>query len=154
MIKVFVALLIFAINLHAISKNDVMGNWQAFGRTLNNGTETIEKEYLTLNRNQTFSLVLLVSVKKDEAFVKDLRIEVSGIWDSKDSTLVYVIKSINVPVAKEVYRISQNSLENLAANFKYKYESDAIHISTIKYMDRANMSVVSEKGRETKYKRY
>ena len=154
MIKTVITLLLLVINLHAVNQNDIMGNWQAFDRTLNNGTETIEKEYLSLNANHTFVIVILVSVKKDEAFVKDLRIEVSGTWDSRDNTLVYVIKTINVPAAKEVYLISQKSLENLAANFKYKYENDSIHISRIKYINGTTMSVVSEKGRETKYKRY
>ena len=154
MFKTVITLLLLAINLYAVNQNDIMGKWESISRTLNNGTETIEKEYLTLNANRTFVLVILVSVQKDDAFVKDLRIEVAGTWDSRDSTLVYVIKKINVPVAKEVYRISQQSLENLAANFKYKYENDAIHISRIQYIDRTNMNVIGEKGVETKYKRY
>ena len=154
MIKKVIILFLLAVNLHAVSPNDIMGNWQAFNRTLDNGTETIEKEYLSLNANRTFVLVILVSVQKDDAFVKDLRIEVTGTWDSRDNTLVYVIKKINVPTAKEVYRISKQSLDNLAENFKYKYENDAIHISRIKYIDRTNMNVIGEKGLETKYKRY
>jgi hypothetical protein len=154
MIKTVIALLLLLINLHAVNQSDIVGNWKAFGRALNNGTETIEKEYLRLNPNRTFVIVILVSVKKDESYVKDLRIEVSGTWDSRDDTLVYVIKKINIPTAKEVYLITQKSLENLAANFKYKYENDAIHIDKIKYIDRTTMSIVSERGKETKYKRY
>ena len=154
MFKTVITLFLLAINLHAVNQNDIMGKWESISRTLNNDTETIEKEYLTLNANRTFALVILVSVKKDEAYVKDLRIEVSGTWDSRDNTLVYVIKKINVPAAKEVYLISQQSLENLAANFKYKYENDAIHITRIKYIDRTNLNVIGEKGLETKYKRY
>lgn len=153
MIKAIIISLLLILELHAVNQNDIMGNWQAINRTLNNGTETIEKEYLTLNANRTFVLVILVSLKKNNSFVKDLRIEVSGNWDSRDNTLVYVIKSVNVPVAKEVYLISQQSLENLAANFKYKYENDAIHISKIKYMDGKNLTMIGEKGRETAYKR-
>lgn len=154
MIKAIIIFLLLILELHAVNQNDIMGNWQAINRTLNNGTETIEKEYLTLNANRTFVLVILVSLKKNDSFVKDLRIEVSGNWDSRDNTLVYVIKSVNVPVAKEVYLISQQSLENLAANFKYKYENDAIHIGKIKYMDGKNLTMIGEKGRETVYKRY
>jgi len=130
-----------------------MGNWQSFTRTLNNGTETTEKEYLTLNANHTFALVILVSLKKDEAFVKDLRIEITGNWESRDNMLVYVIKTVNVPAAKEVYLISQRSLENLAANFKYKYENDTIHMGKIKYADGTNLTIIGEKLRETKYQR-
>ena len=151
--KFIMIILLFAVELHAVNQNDLMGNWQAFTRTLNNGTETTEKEYLTLNTNQTFALVILVSLKKDEAFVKDLRIEIAGNWESRDNTLVYVIKTVNVPAAKEVYLISQESLENLAANFKYKYENDAIHMGKIKYADGTNLTIINEKLRETKYKR-
>jgi hypothetical protein len=142
-----------AVELHAINKNDIMGSWQSVTRTLNNGTETIEKEYLTFNANHTFTLVILVSLQKDEAYVKDLRIEVLGTWDSRDNMLVYVIKTVNVPAAKEVYLISQESLENLAANFKYKYENDNIHMSKIKYIDGTNLTVIGEKLRETSYRR-
>jgi len=151
--KFIIIILLFVLELHAVNQNDIMGNWRSTARTLNNGTETIEKEYLTLNANRTFSLIILVSVKKDQAYVKDLRIEVSGNWDSRDNTLVYVIKRVNVPAAKEVYLISQRSLENLAANFKDKYENDDIHISKINYTDSTNLTVINEKGRETSYRR-
>jgi len=153
MFKTVAILLLFLINLHAVNQNQIMGNWYADARTLNNGTETIEKEYLSLNTNHTFSLVILVSLQKDEAFIKDLRIEVSGTWDSRGNTLVYVIKMVNVPAAKEVYRISQESLENLAENFKYKYENDNIHIGKIEYIDSTNFTLIGEKLRETKYQR-
>jgi hypothetical protein len=142
-----------ALQLQAIEHSQISGNWHATSRTLNNGTETIEKEYLTLNPNGTFSLVLLVSLKKDEAFVKDLRIEIGGNWESRDNTLVYVIKTVNVPNAKEVYLISQKSLENLAANFKYKYENDRIHINKIQMFDDKNLVILSEQNGETKYVR-
>jgi len=92
-------------------------------------------------------------LKKDEAFVKDLRIEIGGNWESRDNTLVYVIKTVNVPNAKEVYLISQKSLENLAANFKYKYENDRIHINKIQMLDNKNLVILSEQNRETKYVR-
>ncbi len=153
MIKIVITLLFLLINLHAVNQNKITGNWYANTRTLNNGTETIEKEYLSLNTDNTFSLTILVSVQKGEAFIKDLRIEVSGTWDSRDNTLVYVIKKVNVPIAKEVYHISQQSLENLATNFKAKYENDNIHISKIEYMDSTNFTLVGEKLRETKYQR-
>jgi len=142
-----------AFQLQAIEYGQISGNWHTSTRALNNGTETIEKEYLTLNPNGTFSLVLLVSLKKDEAFVKDLRIEIGGNWESRDNTLVYVIKTVNVPNAKEVYLISQKSLENLAANFKYKYENDRIHINKIQMLDNRNLVILSEQNRETKYVR-
>ena len=143
-----------ALQLTAADKvYNISGNWHASSRTLNNGTETIEKEYLTLDPNGTFSLLLLVSLKKDEAFIKDLRIEVGGNWESRYNTLVYVIKTVNVPSAKEVYLISQKSLENLAANFKYRYENDRIHINKIKTLDNRNLLIINEQGSGTKYAR-
>ena len=153
MLKIFITLLLFIFELHAVNQNQIMGNWQAATRTVNNGTETIEKEYLTLNANHTFTLVILVSLQKADAFVKDLRIEITGNWEARDTTLVYVIKTVNVPAAKEVYLISQESLENLAANFKYKYENDNIHMGKIKYSDGTNLTIIGEKLRETSYRR-
>jgi len=154
MLKATIAFFVLGVNLFAVNPNNIAGDWQSFISTLNNGTQTTEQEYLTLHPNLNFNLVILVSVKKDEAYIKDLRIVISGIWDVKDNTLVYVIKNINVPAAKEVYLISQQSLENLAANFKHKYENDAIHINTIQNLNAKNMSIVSEKGRVSKYSRH
>jgi hypothetical protein len=153
MIKTIITLLLLVVNLHAIQPNDIIGKWQSFIRTLNNGTEITEKEYLSLNANQTFTLVILVNLQKNDSFVKDLRIEITGNWESRDNTLVYVIKTVNVPMAKEVYLISQKSLENLAATFKYRYENDKIHMGKIKYIDDTNFTLINEKLRETKYKR-
>jgi hypothetical protein len=153
MIKTIITLLLLVVNLHAIQPNDIIGKWQSFIRTLNNGTEITEKEYLSLNANQTFTLVILVNLQKNDSFVKDLRIEITGNWESRDNTLVYVIKTVNVPMAKEVYLISQKSLENLAATFKYRYENDKIHMGKIKYIDGTNFTLINEKLRETKYKR-
>ncbi len=153
MLKIIITLLLFMLELHAVNQGQIIGNWQAFTRTLNQGTETIEKEYLSLNANHTFVLVILVSLQKDDAYIKDLRIEVTGTWDSRDNALVYVIKAVNVPAAKEVYLISQESLENLAANFKYKYENDNIHMGKIKYIDGTNLTIIGEKLRETSYRR-
>jgi len=153
MLKIIMTLLLFMGSLHAVSANELLGSWYSSLRTLNNGTETIEKEYLTLSANNTFKLIRLVSVKKDISFVKDLRIEVIGTWEAKGNTLIYVIRSVNIPSAKEVYQISQQSLENLAENFKYKYENDKIHVNKIISMTAKSLTVLSERGRETKYKR-
>ncbi len=153
MLKIIMTLLLFMGSLHAVSANELLGSWYSSLRTLNNGTETIEKEYLTLSANNTFKLIRLVSVKKDISFVKDLRIEVIGTWEAKGNALIYVIRSVNIPSAKEVYQISQQSLENLATNFKYKYENDKIHVNKIISMTAKSLTVLSERGRETKYKR-
>ncbi len=153
MFKILITLLLFIGSLHAVSANELLGSWYSSLRTLNNDTETIEKEYLTFNANSTFKLIILVSLKKDLSYVKDLRIEVVGNWEAKGNSLIYVITSVNVPSAKEVYQISQQSLENLAANFKYKYENDKIHVNKITSMEAKNLTVLSERGRETKYKR-
>jgi hypothetical protein len=153
MLKILMTLLLLMGSLHAVSANDLLGSWYSSLRTLNNGTETIEKEYLTFNANGTFKLILLVSLKKDLSYVKDLRIEVVGNWEAKGNALIYVIKSVNVPSAKEVYQISKQSLDNFAANFKYRYENDKIHVNKITSLEAKNLTVLSEKGRETKYTR-
>ena len=153
MFKILMTLLLLIGPLHAVNPNELIGSWYSSLRTLNNGTETIEKEYLTFSANSTFKLVLLVSLKKDLSFVKDLRIEVIGNWEAKGNALIYIIKSVNVPSAKEVYQISQQSLDNLAANFKFKYENDKIHVNKIISMETKKLSVLSERGRTTNYTR-
>jgi len=147
------ALLLTIIHLHAEDFTTISGNWHSISRSLNNGTETIEKEYLSLYPNSNFELVLLVSLKKGEAYVKDLRIEVSGIWEARYDVLVYVIKKINVPIAKEVYGINHKSLENFASSFRARYENDSIHISKIQSFKNNELQMTSEKGETSLYKR-
>ncbi len=139
--------------LYAAGTNELYGSWYSALRTLHDGTETIEKENLTFNGNNTFTMVILVSLKKDLAYVKDLRIEVYGNWEAKGNALVYTINSVNVPSVKDVYLISKQSLDNLAENFKYKWVSNKIHIYKILSINQKTFSVRSEKGRITKYKR-
>ena len=61
--KILVMILIMMAELSAINQNmPLVGKWQSFSQVKNKGTLTIEKEYLSLNANNTFSLLLLVSV--------------------------------------------------------------------------------------------
>ncbi len=62
--KVLLLLLFYVLQLYALEKNDIIGNWQAVTHTRNNGTLTIEKEYFTLKKDDTFSIEILVSVQK------------------------------------------------------------------------------------------
>jgi len=149
--KVFILTLVFMLELSAMSPNEIVGKWQAVTHSMNNGTATTEKEYLYLNADHTFAIVILVSLQKDDAFIKDLRIEGSGIWKRRDNTLVVVVKKVEVPVAKEVYLISQQSLENLASNFQNRFENEPIRINTIKSIDKNNLTTVNEKLKETHY---
>ena len=131
----------------------ITGKWHDASRILENGQETIEKSYLTLQANGFFSLLILVSVKKGDAFIKDLRVEINGTWKAEANALVYVVKNVNIPAAKEVYLINQRSLEALARAFKNKYQNDSIHISKIKHLDAKNLMIITEKGKERNYKR-
>jgi hypothetical protein len=116
--KKILFLLIFSImQLQAVEANKIIGNWHTVTETRNNGLITIEKEYLNISQNSNFNIVLLVSVQKDEAYIKDLRIEAYGTWDVRDNTLVLVAKSVNVPQVQDINQISRESLNNLAANF-------------------------------------
>ena len=153
MMKVFVLILVFMLELSAMSPNEIVGKWQAVTHSTNNGTETTEKEYLYLNADHTFSIVIFVSLKKGDAFIKDLRVEGSGIWKRRDNTLVVVMKKVEVPAAKEVYLISQQSLENLAANFQNRFNNEPIRISIIKSIDKNSLTTINEKLKETHYRR-
>jgi hypothetical protein len=153
MMKVFILIMALMLELSAVSQNEVVGKWYAVSQTTNNGTLTIEKEYLHLNADRTFSIVVLVSLQKEEAFIKDLRIEGSGIWKAWNNTLVAVVNKVKVPSAKEVYLISQESLRNLSENFKRKFQNEPIRISTIHHIDKNSLITVNEKAKKTSYKR-
>jgi hypothetical protein len=151
MMKVFILILALVVELSAADKRLVTGTWKSVAKSTNNGTLTIEKEYLFLKANSTFTVVLLVSVQKGEAFVRDLEIKGSGIWKVSNHTLVAVVNKMEVPFAKEIYRISQASLRNLSANFKRRFEKEPIRILTIKSIDQNNLITVNEALKQTHY---
>ena len=152
--KILVMLLIMMAELSAMNQNGLLvGKWLSINQTTNQGTLTIEKEYLSLNANNTFSILLLVSVQKGDAFVKDLQIKVTGIWKVHKDTLVYVIKTIDVPLAKEVYRISQKSLEQLANYFRHRFDDQSIRILRIQSSNTQQLNVINEEGKVSRYTR-
>ena len=139
--------------IHASNTDTIDGTWYAMQQSTNNGTLTIEKEYLTLKADQTFSIVVLVSVQKGDAFIRDLRIEGSGIWKVWQDKLVVVVEDVQVPNAAEIYLISQVSLQNLAANFKSRFVNEPIRIHIIKSRDHNHMTTENERGKVTNYTR-
>ena len=152
--KIVMMILIMMAELSAMNQNGLLvGKWQSISQTKNKGTVTIEKEYLSLNANNTFSILLLVSVQKGDAFVRDLQIKGSGIWKAHKGTMVYVIKTVDVPFAKEVYRISQTSLEQLANYFKHRFDGQPIRINSITQLNAKQLSVINENNKETHYTR-
>ena len=153
MFKIFITLLLLVGPLNAVTANDIVGSWYSSLRTVNNGTEIIEKESLKFNANNTFMLVILVNLKKNIAYVKDLRIEIIGNWEAKGNALVYTINSVNIPSAKDVYQVSKQSLDNLASSLKSKWVSDKIHIYKIISFEPKKLTLKSGKGVITKYKR-
>ncbi len=151
--KIVILMMFLILELSAVNQNDVLGKWQAITKTINNGTHTIEKEYLNLNADHTFSMLLLVSVYKGDAFIKNLRIEGSGIWKVWNNTFVVVVKKVEVPVAGEVYLISQESLRNLAKIFKKRFENEPIRINIIENINRNTLILINEKEKMTSYMR-
>jgi len=151
--KVLIVLLLLMVELSAVSTNELVGRWQVMRQVTNNGTLTIEKEYLTLNANHTFNILAFVSVKKENAFIKDMRINASGIWKVWNNTVVIVVNKVEVPNAAEIYRISQASLRNFAATFKRKYENEPIRINKIMALDQKNLKWVNEAEVVTAYTR-
>jgi len=151
--KALMILLLMIAELGAVSSNELVGKWQAMRQVTNNGTLTIEKEYLTLNGNHTFTILAFVSIKKEDAFIKDMRIDVSGIWKVWGNTVVMVVKKVEVPNAAEIYRISQASLRNFAATFKRKYEKEPILINKIMALDPNHLKWINEKDVKTAYTR-
>jgi len=140
--------------IEAVTANELMGKWESVTKSRDNGALIVEKEHLILNPNHTFSIVIFVSLEKGDAFIKDLRIEGSGIWKNRDNTLVAVVQKVEVPFAKEIYLISQESLRNFANTFKNKYQNEPIRISVIKMLDANKMTTINENLRESTYTRY
>lgn len=153
MFKTFLLILLFMGQVHAVTAYDIVGSWYSSLRTVNNGTEVIEKESLKFNANNTFMLVILVDLNKGPAYVKDLRVEIAGNWEAKENALIYTINSVNVPSVKDVYQVSKQSLDNLASSFKSKWVSDKIHIFKIVSFEAKKLTVKNGRGVITKYKR-
>lgn len=149
--RLFLMILALMLHLHAIERSDLIGSWKSVAKSTNNGTHTIEKEYLHLHADRSFSIVILVSLQKGDAFVKDLQIKGSGIWKVHERTLVAVVNKIDVPFAKEVYLISQASLRNLAANFKNRLHQEPIRILEIKHIDSNKLITENETSKQTNY---
>lgn len=141
------------LQLQAASTYSIVGKWYSYVQATTNGTLTTEKEYLSFNTNNTFSIQLFVSLQKGDAFVKGLRIEGSGIWKRRDENLVIYIQKVNVPFAKEIYLISQESLRNLANTFKAKYENEPLKIIYIENLDNNKLVTKNEKGHVSSYRR-
>ena len=152
--KVLILMLLLIWELGAVDRSQVVGSWKSVAKSSNNGTLTIEKEFLHLNADRSFAIVLLVSVQKGEAFIKDLKIEGSGIWKVYDDTIVAVVNQMEMPSAKEVYLISQASLRNLADNFKRRFQAEPIRILKIKSIDSKSLITENEASKQTVYSRY
>jgi hypothetical protein len=131
----------------------LLGQWDSFTRGMNNGTETTEKEYLKFYDNYTFDILFLVTVKKGTAFVKDLRIEGTGIWKTRGNILVMYVKDVEVPVAGEVYGISQTSLESIAATFHNRFKNDPIRILVMKELSPQKLVTENKNKQLVTYKR-
>ena len=143
--------LLFSTLLLAIENPLLRGHWEATTISNHQGTQTIEKEYLWLKPNHTFSILLFVSVQKEDAFVKGLEIKASGVWRSHKEILVYRVQNIDVPFAKEVYRISMASLRALSEHFKSRFENETMRIIKIKELSQKRLILINEKGYQTDY---
>ena len=149
-------LLIFSLlvmEVYAANEAILIGQWNSVSSGVNNGTHTTEREFLRFNADHTFGTVLLVTVKKGTAYVKDLRIEGTGTWKTRGNILVAVVNDVEVPVAGEVYNISQSSLEGIAATFHNRYKNDPIRILVMKQLSPQNLVTENEAKMLTTYTR-
>jgi len=153
MIRLLIIFALSTVLLSAIAPQEIVGHWHAYKKSVDHGSVTTEKEYLHLNANHTFNIQLYITIEKGDAFIKDLRIEGSGIWKNREDTLVINIQKVEVPFAKEIYRISQESLRNLANNFKSKYESEPLRIIQIEQYTGNQLITTNEKLQQTSYTR-
>jgi hypothetical protein len=151
--KIIMAMFILILQLQAVQKDQMITTWKSTNTSVNKGLTTIEKEYVNLRANNTFDIVMLVSVQKGQSYIKDLRIEASGIWEVHENILVRVIKNTSIATVQDVNQISQQSIDNLAANIKFKLENDPIVISTVKFLNENSLILINEQYKETTYSR-
>jgi len=148
---------LFAVSLSAEPVNDMtVGKWQIITHsTSKNRTHITEKEILDLKANHTLDIIILVSLKKGEHFIKDLQFKATGIWKRHTTTLVLVIQKIEVPFAKEISRtITKRSMEALAAIYQSRLTESPIRINTITLLTDKKMTIINEKGVSTSYTKY
>jgi len=131
----------------------LFGQWNSMTQGVNNGTKTTEKEYLKFYNNHTLDILFLVTIQKGNAFVKDLRIEGSGIWKTRGNILVVVLKEVNVPVAGEVYGISRSSLNEIAATFHNRFKDDPIRILVMKVLNQHKLVTENKRKQRVSYTR-
>jgi hypothetical protein len=151
--KQFIFLMTVVLGLHAADDGMLLGQWNSVTSGLNNGTQTTEKEYLKFNTDYTFDVVFLVTVQKGNSYVKDLRIEGTGIWKTRGNILVVVVNNVKVPVAGEVYGISQASLEGIAATFHNRFKNDPIRILVMKKLNQATLVTENKRKQVITYTR-
>jgi hypothetical protein len=64
-----------------------------------------------------------------------------------------VVKDVEVPVAGEVYGISQASLEEIAATFHNRFKNDPIRILVIKELSQHTLVTENKRKELATYKR-
>ncbi len=62
-----------------------------------------------------------------------------------------VIKKIEMPYAKEVHLISQQSLTQVSNYFKNKFHEEPMHIGIVEKIDKQSMTVINEHLQKTIY---
>jgi hypothetical protein len=139
-------ILLMTLNLFAVDKSSILGQWHTSATTQNKSSITTEKEKLEFRANNTFDITLLVSVEASNAYLKNLKIQASGSYKLYDDLVIVVIKRVNVPSAEDVKNISQSAVNNLAEKFKAKYSNEPILISKIQSISASEMTTLSESG--------
>ena len=153
MMKQIILLVFLTFSLHSAEDIMLLGQWNSVTYGVNKGTKIKEKEYLKFNADYTFGIVFLVTVKKGNAYVKDLRIEGSGIWKRRENILVVVVQNVEVPVAGEVYGISQASLKSISETFNDKFQNDPIRILSIKEISQHKLVTENKNKQSIVYQR-
>ncbi len=140
--------------LYAQVSDMTVGRWTTETKTRNNHTDVTEKETLLLNADHTFSDTIVVDLVRGKHFVKGLQVRAEGIWKRYLTTLVIVIKKIDVPFAKEVSdSIAYPSLQVLASTYKSRFDRSPILFFTITVLDEHKLVVKNEQGSVTAYEK-
>ena len=64
---------------------------------------------------------------------------------------MFVVNDVEVPVAGEVYQISQRSLESIAETFHKRFKNDPIRILVMKQLNQQKLVTENEAKKITNY---
>jgi len=143
--KLILSLIILFSSLNAHSVSSLYGEWQTTQSSKNRGVENIEQEYIKF-RPATVQIILKVSVKRGDYYIKNLEVIADGIWKLYKNEIIIVLQQVRVPQVESINGFTQSDINRLAKKLRSKYMDDPIKIYEITSLGDKSFVVISEDG--------